>query len=77
MGIGCIYPLVKGCEEKNNFYSEWHPQHVKLNLHSLPSRVVSVKVCACRWKSRGTVDKWCNVSVPVSLPLWVTSLLCL
>lgn len=20
--IGCVYPLVKGCEEKNNFYSE-------------------------------------------------------
>lgn len=38
MVVGCIYPLVKGCEEKNNFYHEWHPQYAELNLCSLRAR---------------------------------------
>lgn len=36
--IECIYPFLKGCEEKNGFYIEWHPQRAELNWCSLPVR---------------------------------------
>lgn len=47
--IGCIYPLVKGCKAKNNFYSEWHSQYAELNLCSLAARELCQRKDVCSW----------------------------